>query len=113
MRSLIEPITDYFILYTFAAVRTPINVTGIPEKKHILNSESFTPIMFNWPGVCKIYRPAENSTYHRDGRVARIRGKREDCCRSNRTTRGRGHDESSCANVYLSTKGKCGQSNIP
>lgn len=33
-----------------------------------------------------------DSTYHRDRWVARVRRKCEDCCCSNRTTRGRGHD---------------------
>lgn len=34
----------------------------------------------------------QDSTYHRDRRVARLRRKCEDCCCSNRATRGRGHD---------------------
>lgn len=33
-----------------------------------------------------------DSTYHRDRWVARVRRKCEDCCCSNRTTRGRGHN---------------------
>lgn len=43
-----------------------------------------------------------DSTYHRHGCVARLRGEREDGRRGNRTTRGRGHNQTGCANVDLS-----------
>lgn len=45
-------------------------------------------------------------TYHRDGCVARLWGKCEDRCCSNWTTRGWGHNQTSCANVYLSAEEK-------
>lgn len=39
--------------------------------------------------------------HHGNGRVARLRRKREDRRRGDRTAGGRGHDEAGCTDVYL------------